>query len=73
VSKSCWQVPQFLGKIIKDIEKPVKSNATLKPKFEYLLTMPGIGDILGLTIMLEVGDISRFPTVAKSFSVLCIG
>ena len=27
--------------------------------------MPGIGDILGLTIMLEVGDISRFPKVSN--------
>jgi transposase len=28
-----------------------------------LQTIPGIGDILGLTIMLEVGDIGRFPKV----------
>jgi len=61
---------QFLGKIIKDIERPVKSNVTLKPEFEYLLTMPGIGNILGLTIMLEVGDIFRFPTVGD-YSSYC--
>jgi len=60
----------FLSKIIKDIEIPVKSNVKLKPKFEYLLTMPGIGDILGLTIMLEVGDICRFPTVGD-YSSYC--
>ncbi|MEA3360594.1 MAG: transposase [Thermodesulfobacteriota bacterium] len=60
----------FLSKIIKDIERPVKSNVKLKPKFEYLLTMPGIGDILGLTIMLEVGDICRFPTVGD-YSSYC--
>jgi len=28
-----------------------------------LLTITGIGDILGLTIMLEVGDIKRFAKV----------
>jgi transposase len=61
---------QFLSKIIKDIERPVKSIVKLKPEFEYLLTMPGIGDILGLTIMLEVGDISRFTTVGK-YSSYC--
>ncbi len=32
--------------------------------------MPGIGDILGLTIMLEVGDISRFPKVSN-YSSYC--
>ncbi len=32
--------------------------------------MPGIGNILGLTIMLEVGDINRFPTVSD-YSSYC--
>jgi len=61
---------QFLGEKIKTIEKAVKSQVQLKEEFEYLLTMPGIGNILGLTIMLEVGDISRFPTVGK-YSSYC--
>jgi len=30
--------------------------------------VPGIGDILAHTIMLEVGDISRFPTVSDFVS-----
>ena len=59
---------QFLGERIKEIEKAVKSHVKLRPQFKYLLTMPGIGDILGLTIMLEVGDINRFPTVSDYFS-----
>jgi transposase len=61
---------QFLGKIITDIERPVKSHVKLEPQFEYLLTMPGIGDILGLTIMLEVGDINRFTKVGN-YSSYC--
>ena len=60
----------FLGKKIKEIEKAVKSHVHLKPEFKCLLTMPGIGDILGLTIMLEAGDISRFKTVGK-YSSYC--
>ena len=32
--------------------------------------MPGIGNILGLTIMLEVGDINRFPKVSD-YSSYC--
>ena len=42
---------QFLGARIKEIEKAVKSHVKLRPEFKYLLTMPGIGDILGLTII----------------------
>ena len=59
-----------LTKKIELIEKEVLSRVKLKPEFEYLLTIPGIGKILGLTIMLEVGDISRFPEVGD-YSSYC--
>jgi len=52
---------RFISEKIKIIEKRVLSTAELKPEFERLLSMPGIGKILGLTIMYETGDISRFP------------
>ena len=35
----------------------------MKEPYRYLLTLPGVGKILGLTIMLETGTISRFPGV----------
>jgi transposase len=54
---------KFLGEQIKLIEKAVKEKAKLMEQFNHLLTVPGIGQILALTIMLEVGDIRRFPTV----------
>jgi transposase len=61
---------RFLGNKIKDIENDVLSHTRLKPEFKKLLTMPGIGKILGLTIMLEVGDINRFPKVGN-YSSYC--
>jgi transposase len=61
---------QFLGEKIKEIEKAIKSHVQLKAEFEYLKTMPGIGNILALTIMLEVGDISRFAKVSN-YSSYC--
>ena len=61
---------QFLKKIIKDIEKEVKSQVKLRKEFKMLLTITGIGDILGLTIMLEVDDINRFPKVGD-YSSYC--
>ena len=38
--------------------------------FQNLLTVPGIGNILAMTIMLEVGDISRFAKVGN-FASYC--
>ena len=61
---------QFLGTRIHEIEGHVTAQVKLKPEYGYLLSMPGIGTILGLTIMLEVGDINRFPTVGK-YSSYC--
>jgi transposase len=61
---------RFLKTRITEIEKAVKAHIQLTPAFRYLLTIPGIGDILGLTIMLEVGDISRFPKVGN-YSSYC--
>jgi transposase len=61
---------RFLKKIIKDIEKKVKSQVKLQREFKMLLTIPGIGNILGLTIMLEAGDIKRFVKVGN-YSSYC--
>jgi transposase len=42
------------------LEKAVLKKARLREEFKLLLTVWGIGEILGLTIMYEVGDIGRF-------------
>jgi len=61
---------KFLKKISLDIEKKVKSQVKMRKEFLMLLTIPGIGNILGLTISLEVGDIGRFPA-AGDYSSYC--
>jgi transposase len=61
---------KYLGKIIKGIEKKVKSQVQLRKEFVILITIPGIGTILGLTIMLEVGNIDRFSKVGN-YSSYC--
>jgi transposase len=53
----------FLTHHITRIQKAVKKKVKLREPFELLKTVPGIGEILALTIMLEVGDISRFSKV----------
>lgn len=60
----------FLKQKIKFLEKAILERVKLEPGFRHLLTVPGIGNILALTIMLEVGDISRFPKVGN-FASYC--
>lgn len=69
-AKSSISVIRFLKERISIIEKEALS--ILKPHhgFNCLQTIPGIGDILALTIMLEVGDIGRFPAVGN-YSSYC--
>lgn len=56
------------------LEKTIVGRVKLKPEFELLKTTPGIGHTLSLTIMLETGAISRFPTVGDYASYCrCVG
>ncbi len=61
---------RFLTKQIRVIERCVLAHVQLRPEFEKLLTVPGIGKILALTIMLETGDIARFEKVGN-YSSYC--
>jgi len=53
---------QALNQQITEIEKVVMAQIKLTPNFLGLKKAPGIGDILGLTIMLETGEINRFAS-----------
>ncbi len=70
MATSSWATIEFLKHVIKGIEKQVRSQVKMRKEFEMLLTIPGIGNILGLTIMLEVGNIARFPKVGD-YSSYC--
>ena len=62
------EVIDFLTRKIRKIETAVKKKIKLKKSFGYLQTICGVGNILSLTIMLETGTISRFPTVGDYVS-----
>jgi transposase len=51
-----------LDQSIQKIETAVLRCARELPCYQKLLTLPGVGRILGLTITMEVGDIGRFKT-----------
>jgi transposase len=52
-----------LSQQIKTLEKAVSKRLKHTPSYEQLLTVDGIGTILAQTIVLETGQIGRFPTV----------
>jgi len=56
---------QGLTSVINELEQEVLDNMNLKPEFSKLLTVPGLGKIIGLTIALETGDIKRFKKVGN--------
>jgi transposase len=55
----------FFAQQIRQLEKVIKNKIKVKKEFQYLMTVPGIGNILAMTIMLEVGDINRFAKVGN--------
>ncbi len=64
------RVMQCADEQVAELERVVLERVKLKPAFKYLRSIPGIGRILALTIMLETGDIGRFPNVGN-FASYC--
>jgi transposase len=58
----------FLTRKIQAIEAIIVKRVELKESYKYLLTLPGIGKVLALTIMLETGALSRFAKVGNYVS-----
>lgn len=60
----------LLSEQIKAVERDILTQVKDRPGFKNLQTIPGIGPILALTILLEIGDISRFPK-SRQFASYC--
>ena len=58
----------YMTRKIKSIEKTVEGKIELSSSYRQLLSIPGVGKILALTIMLETGPISRFQKVGNYVS-----
>jgi transposase len=53
---------------IRRIERAVEKKLKLTSPYTRLVDIPGVGKILAMTIMLETGPVSRFPTVGDYVS-----
>ena len=72
--KSNLAVMRSLDEAIEQLEKTVKTRIQPRPEFAPLLSVSGIGAILGLTILLETGEIGRFAQVGQYASYCrCVG
>jgi len=72
--KSSVQIVRCLLAQITRLERRLLTQLRLQENFQKLRTVPGIGPVLALTIMLETGDIGRFPTVGDFASYArCVG
>lgn len=60
----------FYTQQIRCLEKEILALTKTRHDFKNLITIPGIGSVLALTILLEIGDIHRFRD-ARHFSSYC--
>lgn len=56
-----WQVDET----VQRLEGEALGLAKERPEHELLRTIPGVGQLLAMVIMLETGTIERFPTVGN--------
>jgi transposase len=63
-------VSETLQRQIEVLEKRLQQRVKLRPEYRLLKTVPGIGETLATTIMLETGTITRFASVGN-FSSYC--
>lgn len=53
---------QLFSKQIHILERRIKQSVGTVPAFRLLKTLPGVHDILGMTVYYEAGDINRFKS-----------
>ncbi len=61
------QVELFEG-IQQRLMKELRTNAALRERVERLQSIPGVGEVLALTWVLEIGEVQRFSSIAQAVS-----
>lgn len=59
-----WELLDFLEAQIATLEERIRERIASLGWVRLLKTLPGVGTILGCTMYLEIGDVSRFPDAA---------
>ena len=64
----CLELVDFLDARIAPLDAELKPFAQADPRAVLLDTIPGVGELLALTIAVEIGEISRFAAPEKLVS-----
>ena len=64
-ARHALQLLQYISAQIEEIEDFVLAASKKDEHYAQLTSVPGIGKILGMTILLETGPIERFPAVGN--------
>lgn len=70
IAKQNLDMIRIISEKVKMLENYILPRADLKPEFQKIMTVNGIGKILGLIIMYETGDIDRFDK-AGNYTSYC--
>jgi len=64
---------ETLTRMDRQLVQALRMDEVLSTRVRRLITVPGVGPILALTWALEIGDVTRFPSIkdAISYCGLC--
>jgi transposase len=65
VSRQLLAQLDFVSGQVRAIEERLKTLVEVNESMQLLMTLPGVAEILGATIALEIGEVSRFPSAAQ--------
>jgi transposase len=59
------EVIDDLERQLDPIERELRPLARAERRVELLMTIPGVAELLGLTLATEIGDVARFPSARR--------
>lgn len=65
IIKQCLEIIDLLSQQIGIWDEGISERIKSTPELRLLCSIPGIGPVTGITILLETGPISRFPSAKK--------
>jgi transposase len=61
----CLALIDAISPLVARLERDLLARTRPDPRVQALQALPGIGPITAMTLVAEIGDISRFPTARK--------
>jgi transposase len=62
IRDDCHTLLPLLDKQIRRLDEDLRQRWGNDPRVQRLLTIPGVGPFIAITLVMELGDVHRFPT-----------